>query len=52
MSPILGKWWKPFFEPEAMMKIYSFYHDLIAESVLKETDQATTLQSLSAFENS
>jgi len=40
------------FEPEAMSDIYIFYHSLIAESVLKERDEATTLQSKSVFEDS
>ena len=40
------------FIPEDMAETYQFYHDLVAESVLKETDAATTLRSEAAFENS
>lgn len=37
------------FVPEEMAETYQFYHDLVADSVLKETDAATTLRSEAAF---
>lgn len=40
------------FEPEAMAETYTFYHMLVADSVLKEREEATTLQSPSAFKTS
>ena len=40
------------FEPEKMAEIYQTYHDLIAPYALAETDEATMLSSVSAFENS
>jgi hypothetical protein len=40
------------FAPEDMTEIHTFYHRVIADSVLKETDQATTRRSETAFENS
>ncbi len=40
------------FVPEEMADIYQYYHDLIAESALNETDDATMLRSPQAFESS
>ncbi len=40
------------FYPEKMTNLYTAYHDLISSSVLKETEEATTMRSKSAFENS
>ncbi len=40
------------FIPEEMTEIYQYYHELIAESALKETPEATMLRSEAAFENS
>jgi len=48
----LGEVVETAFEPEAMAETYAFYHALVDKSVLKERDEATTLQSTSAFEGS
>jgi hypothetical protein len=40
------------FVPEEMAQTYQAYHDLIAESVLAETEDATMLRSAADFENS
>ncbi len=40
------------FVPEEMAGVYQYYHDLIAESALKETPEATMLRSPDAFESS
>jgi hypothetical protein len=40
------------FVPEEMAQIYQTYHDLIADSALAETEDATMLRSPADFENS
>jgi len=40
------------FEPDEMAATYRYYHDLIADSALAETEDATMLRSKMAFENS
>lgn len=40
------------FVPEEMAQIYQTYHDLIADSALAETEEATMLRSPADFENS
>lgn len=40
------------FVPDEMAETYQFYHALIAESALAETEDATMLKSQAAFENS
>ena len=40
------------FVPDQMAQTYQTYHDLIADSALAETEDATMLQSKAAFENS
>lgn len=40
------------FVPEELSETFAYYHDLVADSVLKETSKATTLSSVNAFENS
>lgn len=40
------------FVPEEMAATYAYYHDLISESALAETEEATMLSSKSAFKNS
>jgi hypothetical protein len=48
----LGEVVETAFVPEEMAEIYQYYHDLIAPSVLAETEDATMLSSETAFENS
>jgi spore coat protein H len=48
----LGEVVKTAFVAENLTEIYTFYHNLIADSVLMETDEATTLRSKTAFDNS
>jgi hypothetical protein len=48
----LGEVVETVFVPEQMAGIYQYYHDLIAESALKETPDATMLRSAAAFESS
>lgn len=48
----LGEVIETVFVPEEMAAIYTYYHDLIADSALAETEEATMLSSKQAFENS
>lgn len=48
----LGEVVETVFEPEKMAEIYQMYHDLVAQYVLAETPEATTLSSAAAFNNS
>jgi spore coat protein H len=48
----LGEVVETVFVPEEMSAVYQVYHDLIAESALKETPEATMLRSQAAFEAS
>ncbi len=47
----LGEVIKTAFDPEAMSEAYIFYHDLISESVMKETPEATMLRSKNTFDD-
>ena len=48
----LGDVIKTVFMPEEMAVTYQYYHDLIEDSALAETAEATILKSQQAFQNS